>query len=30
MQDDYIIGTSCSRFGKRPDTSFKALTREAY
>ena len=26
----YIIGTSCTRFGKRPDSSFKDLTREAF
>lgn len=30
MQDAFIIGTSCTRFGKQPDTSFKDLTREAY
>ena len=30
MQDAYLIGTSCTRFGKQPDTSFKDLTREAY
>jgi acetyl-CoA acetyltransferase len=26
----YVIGTSCTRFGKLPDKSFKELTREAY
>lgn len=30
MQDVYIIGTSCTRFGKQPEASFKDLTREAY
>ena len=30
MQDAYLIGTSCTRFGKQPGASFKALTREAY
>ena len=30
MQDVFIIGTSCTRFGKRPEASFKDLTREAY
>lgn len=30
MRDVYIIGTSCTAFGKRPDDSFKDLTREAY
>ena len=30
MRDVYIIGTSCTKFGKLPDTSFKDLTREAY
>lgn len=28
--DAYLIGTACTRFAKRPDTSFKDLTREAY
>ena len=30
MQDAWIIGTSCTRFGKQPGASFKDLTREAY
>ena len=30
MRDVYIIGTSCTAFGKRPDAGFKDLTREAY
>ena len=30
MQDAFIIGTSCTRFGKQPDLSFKDLTRAAY
>jgi len=30
MDDLYIIGTACTPFGKFPDKSFKALTREAY
>lgn len=30
MQDAWIIGTSCTRFGKQPGRSFKDLTREAY
>jgi acetyl-CoA acetyltransferase len=30
MQDAYLIGTSCTRFGKQPAKSFKDLTREAY
>jgi acetyl-CoA acetyltransferase len=30
MQDAFIIGTSCTRFGKQPDTSFKDLSRQAY
>lgn len=30
MQDVFIIGTSCTRFGKQPEASFKDLTREAY
>lgn len=30
MQDAWIIGTSCTRFGKQPARSFKDLTREAY
>jgi len=30
MRDVYILGTSCTAFGKRPADSFKALTREAY
>ena len=30
MTDVYLIGTACTAFGKRPDDSFKDLTREAY
>lgn len=30
MQDAYLIGTSCTRFGKQPGASFKDLSREAY
>ncbi|MBL8334381.1 MAG: thiolase family protein [Rubrivivax sp.] len=30
MSDVYVIGTACTAFGKRPDTSFKALTEEVY
>lgn len=30
MNAVYIIGTSCTKFGKKPDLSFKDLTREAY
>ncbi len=30
MRTVYIIGSSCTAFGKRPDDSFKSLTREAY
>jgi acetyl-CoA acetyltransferase len=30
MQDVYLIGTSCTRFGKQPGASFKDLSREAY
>lgn len=30
MTDVYVIGTSCSAFGKFPNKSFKELTREAY
>lgn len=30
MRDVYVIGTSCTSFGKRPDDGFKTLTREAY
>ncbi len=30
MIDVYIVGAFCTQFGKRPDTSVKALTREAY
>ncbi|WP_204279002.1 hypothetical protein, partial [Klebsiella aerogenes] len=26
----YVIGTACTPFGRKPQTSFKALTREAY
>jgi acetyl-CoA acetyltransferase len=28
--DAWIMGTACTRFGKRPGDSFKDLTREAY
>jgi acetyl-CoA acetyltransferase len=30
MREVYIIGSSCTAFGKRPDDSFKSLAREAY
>ena len=30
MRDVYIIGTGCTAFGKRPDDSFRDLTREVY
>lgn len=30
MTDAWIIGTSCTRFGKQPGASFKDLTRQAY
>jgi len=30
MSSVYVIGTSCTPFGKLPDKSFKDLTREAY
>ena len=30
MPDAYLIATSCTRFGKQPDASFKDLTRQAY
>jgi acetyl-CoA acetyltransferase len=30
MSDVYVIGVSCTAFGKRPDASFRDLTREAY
>jgi len=30
MQDVYVIGVSCTAFGKQPQRSFKDLTREAY
>ncbi len=30
MSDVYVIGVSCTPFGKRPETGFKALAREAY
>ncbi|MEM1045762.1 MAG: thiolase family protein [Pseudomonadota bacterium] len=30
MQDVYVIGAFGTAFGKRPDSSFKDLTREAY
>lgn len=30
MADVYVIGVACTAFGKKPDTSFKDLTRQAY
>ncbi|GAB5467961.1 MAG: thiolase family protein [Rhodospirillales bacterium] len=30
MSDVYVIGTSCTPFGKQPDASFRDLTRQAY
>lgn len=30
MRDVYILGTGCTAFGKRPDDSFRDLTREVY
>lgn len=30
MDDVYVIGTSCTAFGKHPELSFKDLTRQAY
>ncbi|MFA7438057.1 thiolase family protein [Castellaniella sp.] len=30
MRDVYIVGVSSTVFGKRPDTSFQELTKEAY
>ncbi len=30
MTDAYLIGSSCTRFGKQPGASFKDLTRQAY
>jgi acetyl-CoA acetyltransferase len=30
MEDVFVIGTSCTPFGKQADRSFKDLTREAY
>lgn len=30
MRDVYILATSCTAFGKRPDHSFRDLAREAY
>jgi acetyl-CoA acetyltransferase len=30
MSDVYVIGVSCTAFAKRPDASFKDLSREAY
>jgi acetyl-CoA acetyltransferase len=30
MSDVYVIGVSCTPFARRPDASFKELTREAY
>jgi len=30
MDDVYLIGVSCTRFGKQPELSFKDLSRQAY
>jgi acetyl-CoA acetyltransferase len=30
MGEVFVIGTSCTKFGKQPERSFKDLTREAY
>lgn len=30
MDDVYVIGVSCTRFGKQPESSFKELSRQAY
>lgn len=30
MDTVYLIGVACTPFGKQPETSFKALTRQAY
>ena len=30
MRDVHLLATSCTAFGKRPDDSFRDLTREAY
>ncbi|WP_426408643.1 thiolase family protein [Bradyrhizobium ganzhouense] len=30
MPEVYVIGTACTSFAKKPQTSFKALTREVY
>ena len=30
MREAYVIGTACSAFGRKPDVSFKDLTREVY
>ena len=30
MPDVYVIGTFCTKFGKRPEQTFQDLTREAY
>lgn len=30
MEDVYVIGVSCTSFGRHGDTSFKELTRQAY
>ncbi len=30
MSNVYVLGVSCTAFGKQPDRSFKDLTREAY
>lgn len=30
MQDVYVLGVSCTTFGKQPDKTFKDLTRESF
>jgi acetyl-CoA acetyltransferase len=30
MREAYVIGTACSLFGRKPEASFKAMTREVY
>ena len=30
MNTVYLIGTACTRFGKRPEMGFKELTEEVY
>ena len=30
MREVYVMAVSCTAFGKRPNDSFKDLTREAY